>query len=299
MFSVGSNNTTHNQRYRRLNRPRVERRGFKNKPVFLKKTNLSMQNNGISFNSIFKTLLEKQENKNSLNSDAVGMLCSHLIKPTNEGFYQNKFEHFISVRNNRFINQENNNLYRNYMDSFTKAQKLYYALNRFAYIWKLKNYKIGSNTDMYMNELNEHDKNVICIIQNNRKYLFTLFDLNRIIHKCLGEANDFYSTPLPCKNPFTNIPFTKCNLYNTYFAVKKSNIEISELFYYFYRSDFSLRHYIDKYETILRDYNIKNYCQLDEDKDDIYESIDEMIFHYNKKHKCNQIRIDSKHLRMF
>ena len=79
------------------------------------------------------------------------------------------------------------------MDSFTKAQKLYYALNRFAYIWKLKNYKIGSNTDMYMNELNEHDKNVICILQNNRKYLFTLFDLNRIIHKCLGEANDFYA----------------------------------------------------------------------------------------------------------
>ena len=295
MFSVGLNYRTNNQRYRRLNRPRVERRRLNNKFVFLKKSNLSMQNNRITFNSILKTTLEKQENPNSLNNDALCMICSDLIKPTEKGFYQNKFEHFISIQNNGFINQENNILYKNYIDSFTRAQKLYYALNRFAYIWKLKNYKIGSNTDMYMNELNEHDKNVICILQNNRKYLFTLFDLNRIVHKCLGEANDFYSTPIPCKNPFTNIPFTKCNLYNTYLAVKKSNIEISELFYYFYRTDFSLRHFIDKYETILRDYNIKNYCQLNEDyKDDIYESIDEMIFHYNKKHKCNQIRIDSK-----
>jgi hypothetical protein len=295
MFSVGSNNARNGQRYRRLNRPHIERRGIKSKHLFLKKCNLSMQNNRITFNSILKTRLEKQENTNSLNNDALYMICSHLITPTDEGFYQNKFEHFISIQNNGFINQENNILYKKYINAFIETQKLYYALNKMAYMWKLKKYKIGSNTDMYMNELNEHDKNVICILQNNRKYLFTLFDLNRIVHKCLGEANDFYSTPIPCKNPFTNLPFTKCNLYNIYFAVKKSNIEISELFYYFYRTDFSLRHYIDKYETILRDYNIKNYCELNEDdKDDIYESIDEMIFHYNKKHKNNQIRIDSK-----
>ena len=37
MFSVGLNNTTNNQRYRRLNRPRVERRGLKINSYFLKK----------------------------------------------------------------------------------------------------------------------------------------------------------------------------------------------------------------------------------------------------------------------
>ena len=179
MFSVGLSNTRNTQRYRRINRPRIERRGLKNKHIFLKKGNLSMQNNRITFNSILKTTIEKQENTNSLNNDALYMICSYLIKPTDEGFYQNKFEHFISVQNNGFINQENNILYKNYMNSFMKAQKLYYALNKFAYMWKLKKYKIGSNTDMYMNELNEHDKNVICILQNNRKYLFTLFAVKK------------------------------------------------------------------------------------------------------------------------
>ena len=68
------------------------------------------------------------------------------------------------------------------------------------------------------------------------------------------------------------------------------------MFYYFYRTSFSIRHYIDKYESILRDYNIKNYCTLNDDNDidEIYESIDEMILKYNKKHKNNQIRMDSR-----
>ena len=49
------------------------------------------------------------------------------------------------------------------MNYFTRTQKLYYALNKFAYIWKVKKYKIGANTDMYMNELKEKDKNVVSI----------------------------------------------------------------------------------------------------------------------------------------
>ena len=125
MFSVGLSNTRNTRRYRRLNRPHIERRLLKSKHLFLKKGNLSMQNNRITFNSILKTTLEKQENTNNLNNDALYMICSHLITPNDEGFYQNKFEHFISIQNNGFINQENNILYKNYINAFIEAQKLY------------------------------------------------------------------------------------------------------------------------------------------------------------------------------
>lgn len=292
MFSVGITNSANNQRLRRVNRQQSRVNNNK-KVLFNKKNELKKDDSRNMFNIILKKMIEIDDKSETNNLISLQYIISSLINSSEESYYENKFQHFMSLQKNVFINQKNNCLYEKYMHYFTKTQKLYYALNRFAYIYKMKKYKIGSNTDMYMNELNEKDKNVVCVLQNDRKYLFTLFDLNRIVHKCLGEANDFYSTPIPCKNPFTNIAFTKCDLYNIYFSIKQSNIEISELFYYYFRTNFSIRHFIDKYETILRDYNIKNYCSTD-DNEDMYENIDEMIYNYNKKHKNNQIRIDSR-----
>ena len=292
MFSLGISNSTNHSRLRRVSRQhsriiRQENRINNKNKINKNKLSISKLDNRKVFNNILKKIIEHDD------TYSLKLIFSSLVNSSEESYYENKFEHFISLQKNIFINQKNNCLYEKYMNYFTRTQKLYYALNKFAYIWKVKKYKIGANTDMYMNELKEKDKNVVSILQNDRKYLFTLFDLNRIIHKCLGEANDFYSTPIPCKNPFTNIAFTKCDLYNIYFSIKKSNIEVSELFYYYFRTDFSIRHFIDKYETILRDYNIKNYCATDDDNE-MYESIDEMIYHYNKKHKYNKISIDSR-----
>ena len=126
MFSVGASNTRNNQIYRRLNRQRNSRqrnrtRNQKDVPLFSKKGIITIQNNRTTFNNILKATIEKEENKNTFLYESLHIIFSCLIKTTDEGFYQNKFEHFISIENNTFINQENNKLYVKYMNYFIKT----------------------------------------------------------------------------------------------------------------------------------------------------------------------------------
>ena len=62
-----------------------------------------------------------------------------------------------------------------FIEYFYKIQKIYNALNRFIHNYKYKKSKIVVNTDMCLNELNETDKNVISIIDNNSKILLVFF----------------------------------------------------------------------------------------------------------------------------
>ena len=90
---------------------------------------------------------------------------------------------------------------------FNKIQRAYHALNRFAYLYKYKKSPNVVNTDMELNDIYETDKNVICIYQNNAKYLFKLNDLLKIINMSLINSHEFFAEPLPIKNPYNNIPF--------------------------------------------------------------------------------------------
>ena len=94
------------------------------------------------------------------------------------------------VLNNPFISEEDKNKFLEYLG---KAEKIYLNFNKLAFLYKLKNAKIGCNADMYMNELNETDKNVITILHTSRKYMFTIPDLNKIFIKSLINPFEFYS----------------------------------------------------------------------------------------------------------
>ena len=90
--------------------------------------------------------------------------------------FKSKYKQYYEFLNNFLIvNSEQDK--ENFKTTFSKAQQIYNILNRFAYNYKFKKTKIVVNTDMCLNELNEGDKNVISIIQNNSKYLFNVKDL--------------------------------------------------------------------------------------------------------------------------
>ena len=146
-----------------------------------------------------------------------------------------------------------------FIEYFYKIQKTYNVLNRFMYNYKYKKTKIVVNTDMGLNELNITDKNVICIIDNDSKYLFHVNDLIKIINVSLTNSVSFFSQPISVKNPYNNLPFNKSTLYNIYFYIRYKTNYYPELFYKFFKCNFNLTKFKFLNENLLREYSIENY----------------------------------------
>jgi hypothetical protein len=177
---------------------------------------------------------------------------------------------------------------------FYKIQKIYTALSRFQYIYKFKKTKFKIETDLYLSPINEKDKNVITIYQNNYKFLFTITDIIKIIKNSICNTDHFFSEPKTCKNPFNNISFTKSNLYNIYFYLKKSNYIIPDIIQNYFLTDFDLQMFREENNYIIREYAIQNYIySLNEE--DIVDEIFYMISFYNDLSKKNKyfIHVDS------
>ena len=199
----------------------------------------------------------------------------------------NKFIFFKeSLFDNFLIKGQNETEFINY---FYKIQKIYNTLNRFIYNYKYKKSKIVVNTDIGLNELNESDKNVMCIFDGNSKYLFRINDLIKIINTSLTNSHLFFSEPKSIKNPYNNLSFTKSTLYNIYLFTRYKTNHYSELFFKFFECDFNLSIFKFKNEYLLREYSIQNY---------VYNSpavmleydIRIMINSFNKYCKKNRIK---------
>lgn len=149
---------------------------------------------------------------------------------------------------------------------FSKIQKKYLILSKFAYICKYKNAKLQIATDLYLNPICVTDKNVIKLMHNNNKYLFIISDLVNIINAALGNSPFFFSKPLFVKNPYNNTPFTKANLYNIYFFMNQLNFLLPILFRQYFIANFNLKTFRNSNEPTIRDYAIDKYIETTQDK---------------------------------
>ena len=204
---------------------------------------------------------------------------------------KNKFSFFKETIDNFLIKNSKENIFVNY---FCKIQKIYNTLNRFIYNYKFKKAHTVVNTNMGLNEINLSDKHVICIFHNNSKYLFSIYDLIKIINSALTNSYSYFSEPKCIKNPYDNIPFKKSTLYNIYFFIRYKTDYYPELFFKFFNVDFNLTAFKNKHEYILREYTIKDF--IDNSPSNILiDEISNMIRYYNdfcnfsnlKKHKIH------------
>ena len=189
---------------------------------------------------------------------------------------KDKYVHMMETVENGFLQDE---VKESYMNIISKAQKHNIALNRFAFICKYKLAKFGCSTDMYLNPISETDSNTIILLHGGRKYSFTIPDLKKIISTSLNNRYNLYAEPLPCKNPYNNLPFTKSDLYTVYFKIKTSRHSIPPIFQQYFECDFILTKLIDKYEQPMREkYIIASLQTTDTDDmvDDILQMIDDM-----------------------
>ena len=185
----------------------------------------------------------------------------------------NKFKFLKTFLSNIFHNEKSK---EEFLTIFSKIQKTYHAMSRFAFLYKFKKSEIQINTDVYLNPIEPTDKNVISILQNNKKYLFTITDLINIFNTSLGNTCNFFSSPLVCKNPYNNMPFNKSTLYNIYFYMSSTTFIVPLLFHQFFMENFNLKRFKIHNEAIIRDYAIKSHLNNTNNKTMAY-SIKSML----------------------
>jgi hypothetical protein len=239
---------------------------------------------------ITNKVLHMDNNVFSINydkSDPIKPMMQLVFMSLENNRYKNKFIMFRETQNSflQFSREE-------FINYFCKIQKTYYAFSRLAFIYKYKKSSMSVTTDIGLNDIKINDKNVMCIYHFNSRYLFNINDLLKIINTSLTNSYTLFSQPLPSKNPYNNLPFTKSNLYNIYLFLKfKTNI-YNDLFIKFFQCDFNLTTFYHKYEHVLRDYIINNYIK-NSSQDVLIQEIKKMIKIFNNKTNKN-ILIDDE-----
>lgn len=190
---------------------------------------------------------------------------------------KNKFKYLDDQINNIFLTEEQKD---EFINIFCKIQKTYFALARFAYIYKYKKAKIIVDFDLCLNPIDTNNKNSICLLQEKYKYCFRINDLINIIDTALSNSPNFFSDPLISKNPYNNVPFNKSTLYNIYFNIISKTFIVSELISKFFLSNFDIDNFEEKYEYLIREHAIQKYVK-NSNIDVLYNSILLMIEYYN------------------
>jgi len=201
------------------------------------------------------------------------------IQEHNEDFV-NKFDFYDTYDKNVFMSNE---IKKHIFDIFRQIQKCYHGLLKFKELVKHKQlYKVHVQNDFGYNVLNINDRKTVVIIQEKKKYLFKINDLIKIIKEKLTSGSDYFVEPIPIKNPYTNICFSKANLYNIYFKMKFDTCYHNEILYQFFKSDFDICIFSQMNMTLLRETFINDRI-INMSKNVLHKCILQMILYINNE----------------
>jgi hypothetical protein len=198
-----------------------------------------------------------------------------------------KFAALNSILNNIFISNE---VKERILDLFTKAQRIYFSLNRFSNIYKRAKYPTVVTNDLSLNPLTKDDSQTVVILQAKSVYLFSIADLINVIETAICNSPNFFSDPLCPKNPYNNEVFSLSILYNIYFKMKQSKRLISIPFHLYFLEHFNKNTFRRNNEVFIRDFAINKYV-LNTHSDSLVQSILSMI---SNNAYINKLIIDSE-----
>lgn len=170
-----------------------------------------------------------------------------------------KFEIIKDILSNIFLKESQKS---DFLDLFSILQKGFLGLRRFIYLYRYKKSRIYNTTDLCGDLIPINNNRLsITIFQNNTRYVFLLREVMKIIISALSNSVHFFSEPISCKNPYTNIPFDKSTLYNIYFAIRFSSLKIPELFHRYFLLDFNLYDFLINTDEEIREEYLKSYLK--------------------------------------
>ena len=187
--------------------------------------------------------------------------------------FRSKFNFLNKVLENVFMTDKTKTRFMYY---FAQIQRTYHILAKFAYRYRQKITPLLITKDVYLNNLTEGAQRVFSLVQNKKKYLFSLTDLVNILNTSLGNNYFFVSEPLPCKNPYTNLPFNKSTLYNIYFFIKRTDFIMPKMFHEYFMTNFDLRKFAEQNDELILEYAIKQFT-MHTDVDELFYEIIHML----------------------
>jgi hypothetical protein len=196
-------------------------------------------------------------------------------------FLNEKYNVLGSIFENVFYNDANKELF---LSEFSKVQRIYFTLSKFARICKYKKSIVRINTDLYINELDESMKNVFVLYEDGSRYFFSATDLVNIMNSSLSHTYMFFSEPLKPKNPYNNLPFNKSTLYNIYFFMKNCAFIMPQLFHQYFICNFDIKLFKSENECLIRDFSIKRYV-YSSNYDTLYDNVIIMIADIKKRNR--------------
>jgi hypothetical protein len=171
-------------------------------------------------------------------------------------FTKIKYEYLRDVLDNKFLVESQR---EDFFSVFSAVQKCFSGFSRFIYLMKYKRSKTYNSVDLIGDPIQSKSRNTIVILQGGMKYQFILRELIKTINTSLSNSPYFFSEPVSCKNPYTNVPFNKSTLYNIYFAVKSSTYIMPVLFHQYFLANFDLYSFSLKNEVLVREYYVNSY----------------------------------------
>jgi hypothetical protein len=179
---------------------------------------------------------------------------------------------------------------------FYKTQRTYHTIKRVLYNYRFKKAPTKIQTDLCLNVIDSGHANTFTFFKNKVKYCFSVRDLVHIIINAITHCHDFFMEPMDPKNPYTNVPFSKADLYNMYFRIKNSNHIIPPMIVNYFLLGFDLDMFIMNNETTIREYAIKKYVMNSPPNVMYYEILDmiDESFEYMMTVKKEKVVSDNK-----
>jgi hypothetical protein len=205
----------------------------------------------ITYNHIIKKMIGiNEDNKTVAEIKTENIIFLQLYFVLNTNIVNNRSIKYNFLKSmileNVFLNENQKELL---ISMFEKIIRTYNAFSRLAYIYKFKKAVYQIRSDLCMNDLETEHKHTIIIFQNKNKYLFSLYDITRLIDNALSNSYLFFAQPKEIKNPYNNVPFNKSTLYNLYFFLKP--FKMSELFEKYFKTGFELNEFLKNYEYLI------------------------------------------------
>ena len=165
------------------------------------------------------------------------ILKIQLFHGKNADIIKQKYAYIHTLQTNPFMTPE---VFNTTMEMFAVSQRLYFAMLRFVNRCKYKIAKVQVQSDLFLNPLDPASKHTFSILQDGKLYYFALADLVKMIQTSVTHSSNCFVLPIPCKNPYTNTPFRKHDLYNMYFQMTRAFVRMPALIELYFTHDFDI-----------------------------------------------------------
>jgi hypothetical protein len=163
---------------------------------------------------------------------------------------------------------------------FSKMQRTYYGFSLLAQLYKKKYATLVVNQDLFLNILDPTNKKTCILLIYKSIYYFSLTDIWKLLEKGWTNHDHFQLELYTAKNPYTNIAFSKTELYHFYFHFKKVGHKIPLLFEFMFLEHFDLNAYEIKHEHYIFKHIIRKFVfnkVSTENNRHLYSYITEML----------------------